>query len=63
MHMEYVASVEFQLVDMFPITGNQQKSVDMFLTDRQNVDMFLAAKLRTGSGQWTCFPLPTRGMN
>ena len=26
---------------MFPITGKCSKSVDMFLTNRQNVDMFL----------------------
>ena len=53
MHMEYVASVEFQLIDMFPITGRRQKSADMFLTNRKNVDMFLGAILRTGSNQWT----------
>ena len=41
----------FQLVDMFPITDKSQKPVDMFLTDRQNVDMFLDPILRTGSGQ------------
>ena len=44
---------EFQLIDMFPITGMCSKSVDMFLTNRQNVDMFLDAILQTGSGQWT----------
>ena len=38
---------------MFPITDKSQKSVDMFLTNRQNVDMFLDAILRTGSNQWT----------
>ncbi|MBR0342404.1 MAG: hypothetical protein IJH64_09245 [Oscillospiraceae bacterium] len=43
---------------MFPITGKFPKPVDMFLTDRQNVDMFLAAKLRTGSHQWTSFRVP-----
>ena len=46
-------SNKFQLVDMFPITDKSQKSVDMFLTNRQNVDMFLAAILRTGRSHWT----------
>ena len=46
-------SAEFQLVDMFPITDRRQKPVDMFLANRQNVDMFLDAILRTGSGRWT----------
>ncbi len=32
---------------MFPITGRCPKSVDMFLTNRQIVDMFLDAFLRT----------------
>jgi len=44
---------KFLPVDMFPITGRRQKPVDMFLTNRQNVDMFPAAFLRTGSNQWT----------
>ena len=35
-----------QLVDLFPRT----RSVDMFPANRQNVDMFLDAVLRTGSG-------------
>ena len=34
---------------MFPITGRCPKSVDMFLTNRQIVDMFLDAFLRTGT--------------
>ena len=38
---------------MFPITGKLPKPVDMFLTNRQIVDMFLDAILRTGSNQWT----------
>ena len=38
-------SAEFQLVDMFPITDRRQKPVDMFLANRQNVDMFLDAIL------------------
>ena len=37
---------------MFPITGKLPKPVDMFLTNRQNVDMFLEPILRTGSGRW-----------
>jgi hypothetical protein len=36
---------------MFPITGRRQKAVDMFQMNRQIVDMFLAAFLRTGSNQ------------
>lgn len=47
-----------QLVDLFPRT----RSVDMFPANRQNVDMFPEAKVRTGSSQWTCFPEPTRSM-
>ena len=43
---------EFQLIDMFPITGKLPKPVDMFLTNRQIVDMFLETILRTGSGRW-----------
>ena len=46
-------SCKFQLVDKFPLTGKCLKRVDMFLTNRQNVDMFLTALLRTGSNQWT----------
>ncbi len=46
-------SIKFQLVDMFPITDKRPKPVDMFLTNWQNVDMFLDTILRTGSGQWT----------
>ena len=38
---------------MFPITGKLPKPVDMFLTNRQIVDMFLDAILRTDSNQWT----------
>ncbi len=38
---------------MFPITGKCPKSVDMFLTNRQIVDMFLGTILRTGTRQWT----------
>ena len=53
----------FRLIGMFPITGMCPKSVDMFLTNRQNVDMFLDAILRTGSGRWTSFRLPAGGMN
>ena len=34
-------------------TGKLPKPVDMFLTNRQIVDMFLDAILRTGSNQWT----------
>jgi hypothetical protein len=45
---------------MFPITDKSQKSVDMFLTNRQIVDMFLDAILRTGIGQWTSFRLPAQ---
>ena len=45
-----------------PDNGQAAKQVDMFLTNRQNVDMFLTAKLRTGSSRWTCFPVPTRGL-
>jgi hypothetical protein len=47
----------FQLVDMFPITDKSPKPVDMFLTNWQNVDMFLNTILRTGSGRWTSFRL------
>ena len=61
MHMEYVASVEFQLIDMFPITGRRQKSADMFLTNRKNVDMFLGAILRTGRGALDMFPFTNEG--
>ena len=46
-------SIKFQLVDMFPITDKSPKPVDMFLTNWQDVDMFLDTILRTGSGQWT----------
>ena len=38
--------------EVFP-TGWWQKPVDMFLTNRKTVDMFLNAFLRTGSSQWT----------
>ena len=33
---------------MFPITDKSPKPVDMFLTNWQNVDMFLDTILRTG---------------
>ena len=36
-----------------PNGARWQKPVDMFLTNRKTVDMFLIAFLRTGNGQWT----------
>ena len=56
-HAWLIASRKFQLVDMFPITDKSPKPVDMFLTNWQNVDMFLDTILRTGSGRWTSFRL------
>ncbi len=54
-------STNSSFADMVPFTDKCLKSVDMFLTNRKNVDMFLAAVFTNRQQSVNMFPCTNEG--